>query len=230
MSNQYFNFYYDPIRQGYDTSTWKTIFGDAPVAGANKLLIAPQSSFIHYGDILRGDASINLNLPAPASGDDKKFGFAQLGKDAYIYFQIVNGAFTAETSNGTTTNSVTIEWQTAWSDADISYRIKWEAGRAIFYVNEIEQAVIADASVSGDPLSIYVNNNSEVTMLFNHVNVKGIQSYMFSSGNEDSAFAPVVYEADRVSISESVTIYITRFDVSVFDSLSMTEDITVAIV
>jgi len=206
MSNQYFNFYYDPIRQGYDTSTWKTLFGTPPQPSSNRLEVAPLSSFVHYGDILRGDAKFSLTISAPASGAAKKFGFVQLNRNAYIYFKILNDVLTAETSDGTTTNSTVIEWQTGWSSAKTDFGIKWEAGRATFSVGGIEQAVISDASISGDPLSLYVENTGGDVMPLNNIVVKGIQSFMFTSGNEDSTFEPIVSESDSLIISESVTV------------------------
>ena len=51
MSNKYTNFYYDPQREGFDASVWRTINGE-PTVGANQLRLS-LASVIHYSDIWR---------------------------------------------------------------------------------------------------------------------------------------------------------------------------------
>lgn len=227
MANQYFNLYYDPLRQGYDTSSWRTLFGDAPVVGASRLMIFPQSAILHYGDILRGDAVFNVNLPAPAVGDDKTFGYIHYNKNAYAYFNIINDVFTAETSDGSNSDSVTIVWQSAWTNTNTEFRIKWEAGTATFFVGGVQQAVIQDVSVSGGPLSLYLANNSDATLLLNYIEVKAIQSYILHESLDDSAFEPIVYESDQVNIAESVTVSVADdLTANLSDSLTVSDVIS----
>jgi len=189
MSNQYFNFYYDPVRQGFNSLTWRTLSG-IPATLGTRLNLA-SSEIIHYDDILRGSATISMNIPAPVAGDNKKFGFRQYNKNAYIYFKITDDVLTAETSDGTTSKSVVIDWQTEWTNTDIEFLIKWEAGIVKFYIAGNLKVTIDDASIkttgsdnstciSGDPLSLYFSNATASAFLLNYINVKSIQSYLFA--------------------------------------------------
>lgn len=187
MSNQYFNFYYDPVRQGYDLSSWRTLSGEPTVH--NSHLDFKASGALHYGDILRGDAYFGINMPAPVAGADHKFGFIQYHKNAYLYFKVSGIVFSAEASDGTTTSSSVIEWQSDWTDADVEFRVLWEAGTAKFYVNGNLQATLEGVSVPGDPLSLYFANATMVSSYINYIDVKQIQSYMFTEGNQDAQFS-----------------------------------------
>lgn len=223
MSNQYFNFYYDPIQQGYDNSNWRTLYG-AVVVGGGRLRLN-NAAILHYADILRGDASFSLNLAAPIVGIDRKFGFLQYNKNAYAYFKILNDVITCETSNGTITNSLTIDWQLAWTNTDTEFRVQWEAGRATFYVGGISQAVINDISVTGDPMSLYIYDNSDDTFLLNYVNVKTIQSYIMNDGDNGTGFQALVDLPDKISITESITTFGGDLDLSLSDTLTITENV-----
>jgi len=229
MANQYYNIYYDPMRQGYDSSTWATLTGE-PVVLGNRLKLKV-ASILHYGDILRGDAIFNVNIPAPAIGEDKKFGFLQFNKNSYLYFKSYNGSFTAETSDGSTTNSIAITWQTAWSNTNTEFRVKWEAGFVSFYVGGVLQTQISDASVSGSPMSLYVADNSDNDLLLNYIEVKGIQSYIMSEGNENKVSGINILESEGVNITESVTMLMDlRFIEDESDSITISESVTVAVV
>lgn len=253
MSNQYFNFYYSPTRQGFDASIWHTLFGGPAVSSGGRLLIT-DSAFVHYGDILRGDAVFNMNVPAPAGGLSRKFGFYQPNKNAYAYFKISGAAFTAECSDGTNSTSSVIAWQTAWTNTNTEFRVKWEAGTATFFVGGVQQAVIQDISVSGDPMSLYVANETSDTIFLNYIDVKTIQSYILNEGNEDTVFGekyvyvsdiitvadvPTMFMtiliagegvvADGVTLTESVTLLLQEFK-SLSDTLTISESVTVAVV
>ncbi len=173
MSNKFFNFYYDPVRQGYDTNTWSTLSG-VPAIAANQLNLL-NASIVHFADLLRGDVTYDCTFHAPTAGDDTKFGFIELNKNAYLYFKIAGNVLTAEASDGTNTKSVVINWQSTWTNAKTDFRVKWEAGRAQFYVNGNLEADINDISVSGDPMSLYALSNTTVLHI-NYIIVKGVQS------------------------------------------------------
>ena len=234
MSNQYFNIYYDPVREGYDPSTWRALYGQ-PVVGSNQLMIR-EAGMLHYGDILRGDSVISLKIPAPAIGADRKFGFLQFSKNAYAYFKILNGALTAETSNGTTSTAIStaITWQSAWTDTNTEFRIKWEAGTVTFFIGGAQQTAISDISVSGDPMSIYLSNNSgSDTMLLNYMNVKGIQSYRFTELVEGSSFEFYVYKSEALTISEAVTMLMVILIAGngiISDTVTVSESVTVTLI
>ena len=224
MANQYYNFYYDPVRQGYDTSTWRTLYGDIAIGGGRLRLT--DAAIIHYADILRGDASFSIRIGAPVAGADRKFGFLQYNKNAYAYFKILGTAFTAETSNGTDTTSETITWQTAWTNTNTEFRIKWEGGRAEFYVGGIKQATTADVSISGTPMSLYAHcTTKDDPLAINYIDVQTIQSYLMHTDNDNSTNEPLVFEASDIDITEVVTMDIP-VNVSVTDNVTISESAT----
>lgn len=232
MSNQYFNFYYSPTRQGFDSSSWRALIG-APISSGGRLLLTG-ASMIHYGDILRGDATFNVNIAAPGPGLSKKFGFYQPNKNAYAYFYINGASLTAETSDGVNTTSVSITWQSAWTNTNTDFRVKWEAGMATFYVGGIQQAITSNISVTGFPMSLYVANESQDTLILNYIDVQSIQSYMMSEANEDAVFAEkYVYIASGITITEAVTMFYTIQNINgltgVSDGLTLSESVTISI-
>jgi len=178
MSNQFYNFYYDPVRQGYDSNTWSTITG-APSVVSNKLTLQ-NASIIHFSDILRGDATFNINISTPVAGDDISFGFYDVNQLAGIGFNVTDDILYAESYNGTELTSVAIDWSTDWNDTDTSFGIKWEAGRATFSINDIVRANISDNSISGSPLNLYLSTDSVGSLKLKYINVKGIQSLTWS--------------------------------------------------
>lgn len=227
MTNRYTNFYYDPQREGFDASVWRTINGE-PTVGANQLRLS-LATVVHYSDLWRGDITMNLNLPVPASGSRKKFGLIQLNKDAYLYFDITNTTFSAKTSNGTTTNSTTITWESDWSSTNTDFRIKWEAGTAKFFVAGVQKVAISDATIPGDPLSFYINNGNTDTITLKYLQAKGIQTFFLHEALEDSSTEPLVFESDSLTISEAVTMAsATTMAANVNDALSITESLTAA--
>lgn len=226
MSNKYTNFYYDPQREGYDASVWRTINGE-PTVGANQLRLS-LASVVHYSDIWRGDITMNLNIPVPASGARKSFGLIQLNKNAYLYFDITNTTFSAKTSDGTTSSSSTITWQTAWSGTNTDFRIKWEAGTAKFFVGGVQQAAISDISIPGDPLSFYINNGNVDTITLKYIQAKSIQTFFLHEALENSSTEPLIFEGDSLTITEAVTVaQALAMAVSVNDALAITESQTV---
>lgn len=227
MSNKYTNFYYDPQREGYDASVWRTINGE-PTVGANQLRLS-LASVVHYSDIWRGDITMNLNIPVPASGTRKSFGLIQLNKNTYLYFDITNTIFSAKTSNGSTTNSVTITWQSDWSSVNTDFRIKWEAGLAKFFVGGVQQAAISDASIPGDPLSFYINNGNVDTITLKYIQAKGIQTFFLHEALENSSTEPLIFEGENLTITEAVTMApATTMAANVNDALTITESQTIA--
>ena len=235
MANQYFNISYDPAKQGFSTDTWRKVYGDVAISSGQ--LELNKASIIHYGDILRGDAVFSINIGAPVAGDNSRFGFTQFSKGAYLIFQISDGVLTAECSNGTTSaSSAIIPWNSSWTDTDTEFRIKWEAGMVTFSIGGQFKAVFNDTYtlgvptilVPGSPMSLYVASDSPDLMLLDYIIVKGIQSYVVSTGNSDSSFEVIVKESDKVRISDVITaINVSTAEVSKVDNLSMTEKVTV---
>lgn len=175
---QFTNFYYDPQRQGYDTSLWKTLSG-SPSISSNQIRLN-SAAIVHYGDIRRGDVTLGLTIPTdPATGDDKEWGLVQLNRGAFAKFDITDDVFTCQVYDGKSAaaTTATVTWATAWAAAVVNYRIKWEGGRVEFWVNSNKVAVIADANVTGEPMSIYASNGDADDVDLAFVEAISIQSY-----------------------------------------------------
>ena len=190
MANQYFNFYYDAVRQGYDSNTWNTLLG-VPVVLSNQLTLTG-ASIMHFADILRGDAVFNINVSEPTAGDDAKIGFKEENGDIFAYFKILNDVLTAETSNGTTVESIAITWEDIWTSTNTEFRIKWEAGAVHFYIGGQWKATIGDESdlnvpvsvVPGTPMSLYLYNDSNDPLKLKYISIKGICAIRHNCGTD----------------------------------------------
>ena len=174
MSNQFYNFYYDPVRQGYDLNTWSTITG-APVVVSNVLSFLSASA-IHSADILHGDATFSINVATPVAGDDVQFGFYDANQVSGVGFRITDDELYADSFIGSNITSTLIAWDTNWNLANTEFRVKWEAGRAVYYIGGTERVVISDSSVPGSPLNIYIESGSAAALSINYINVKGVQN------------------------------------------------------
>lgn len=182
MSNQFFNFYYDPVRQGYDANTWSTLSG-APVVVANKLRLV-NASAIHYADILRGEATFCVTMPTPVNGQDMAFGFMQYNKNAFARFRINDDQVIAEISNGGTDDFALCTWNTDWNNTPVEFKIKWEAGVVTFSIGGEKKWETTDRiNIEGDPMSLYVYNNTAgaVPMDISYIEVKGVQNLMLAN-------------------------------------------------
>lgn len=178
MANDKIYFSYDPQKQGYDTVLWKTISGVPAISGSDLRLNS--AAIIHYGDIFKGELTMNLNIPtAPTAGDDRLFGFNQLNAGAYAYFKVADDVFTAEVNDGEGgTDSVVIDWQTDWTAADTNFKIVWMGFSAVFYVNKVKFATINSAGVPKFPLSIYIKNGNADNMDMKYIEVENVHNYI----------------------------------------------------
>ena len=61
MANDRINFYYDPAREGYDTTLWKTITGIPSVAGSVLRLSA--ATIIGYADLFKAETTYEISVP-----------------------------------------------------------------------------------------------------------------------------------------------------------------------
>lgn len=62
MSNERLNFYYDPVRDGYNTDLWKTL-GGAPASTGTALRLNAAST-IGYADIFKGEQTMAVKVPS----------------------------------------------------------------------------------------------------------------------------------------------------------------------
>ena len=53
------SFYYSPIRQGYDTNIWSTVYGTPALVVGGRFTVSSSAgvrgSVIHYADFVKGD-------------------------------------------------------------------------------------------------------------------------------------------------------------------------------
>lgn len=200
------NFYYDPQRQGYDTTLWRTLYGIPVLSGG--ALVLNVATALHFGDCRRGDFVFGVTVPsAPATGQSRQWGLRSYSSGAYLLFDVTNDVLSAKSSDGLgNTNSVAITWQSAWTAAKTEFRIKWEAGRAVFYVGGVGQAVISDDSVTGRPMSPYLANTHHDGLKFHYIDASAIQSYILTPSPEDSTWQPITYVVDTATVAENLTV------------------------
>lgn len=155
------NFYYDPARQGFDTGVFKTIIGTAPT------IVSDELAFVNGGvvtrfDLGRGEITFRLKIPAiPTTGDNRQWGLYQYSFGASIFFSIVGTAFRAIiTTNGSTTETATITWSSAWTNAFADYRIRFTPSGAQFYINDQFVALLNGPLLPKVPLSVAVINQN----------------------------------------------------------------------
>lgn len=238
MSNQYYSFYYDAVSQGFDPLAWRALYG-TPVISGTRLSVS-SSTIIHLADLLRGDYVFNINISAPAVGDDRQIGLVQYNKNAYIYFNILDTVLTAETSDGTTAYSTPITWNSSWSSTNTEFRINWEAGMANFYIGgqllaTISYSTLLDVPVSvvpGSSLSFYLSDyGSASPILLNYIDAKGIQGYVLNTSNSSVVIGDQIEELDRISISEGITTAMNAAlsQSGLAQSLSISENVNIII-
>lgn len=228
MLSNYYNFYYDPARQGYDTTQWHTIFGTPVIAGTSIQL--QNAGMVHYGDIVRGQFQFNINVPSsPTQGNSRNWGLMRINTNAYIYFAINDTNFTANAADGNGNVSTTpITWNTAWAGTYQQYVIRWEGGTAKFFINGTQVAVITNIAVSGDPLSLYAANATTDGMLISTFVAKGMQSYWLNTEGTGTIFPSYqLFVSDDPTESDVLTV-ITEGEgaMSISDTETATEGIT----
>lgn len=233
------SFYYDPIRQGYDSNSWRTLSGAPAVVAGGRLSVVisgTAGSAIHYADILKGDISFNVNSSAPGANTGHIFGVSSPDTLAYIRFNIGN-VLTCETSDGvTSTASSTIGWNTDWSGANVVFRIRWEAGRVVFTINGVQVYTASDASVPAGPLSLYLQDDSSAPMTVGDITVRGTQSFVMNPKTSDTtSFDGLLALSQAVTVSENLVIFSNIIipkmnDGTLFEGVTITENFAVAMV
>lgn len=148
-------------------------------------LVFNNAEAIQYADLLKGDLRMNVVIPnSPSTSDVRRWGFYSLSKQSGAYFEITGTMFQAKVYDGAngTSNTVAITWDADWEGEDIIYRIKWSAGRAVFYMDGVQKADIAleDEGVvlANSPLSVYVQNATADNMLVGNIDVVNVQTYL----------------------------------------------------
>jgi hypothetical protein len=178
MSNDRIYYYYDPVRQGYDTTLWKTLSGTPAVVSS--VLRFTSAAAIGYADIFKGDVTFNLTVPvAPVAGQDKQFGFYQPNLGAFVGFDITGAVFSYKVVDGLGNSETTaFTWQAAWTATPAEFKVSWNGFSAAFYVNDIKLGVTNNIAVSKNPLSIYIRNGNADNLDMKYFEGKMVQNYI----------------------------------------------------
>lgn len=216
-------FYYDPLRSGYDANLWRTLVGAPAAIGAGRLKV-DSGAIVGYGDITKGDITMNINVPtAPGADASRVFGLYQPSRGAFIVFTIDDG-FTVSISDGTTTTtSDELEWNSDWTDANIDFRIVWEAGMVKFYVNGGFVAVLSGDNVPYGPLSLYFYDDSGTPMCIGDIDVRGTRYYMNLKTSDTTVYGVGINMSQTVTVSEAATIKIPILVPSVSDAITLSD-------
>lgn len=153
------SFYYDPQRQGYDTTLWKTVSG-TPTIAAN-MLVLNAATVIHYGDLYQARAVFNVSIPsAPTGGNVRFIGLGQLNDSITVGFYVNGTEFGAISSDGSVTTTVPITWKNIWTATYINLEVRWKGYGVTFYIDGVKQATInsEDPGLIWKPLSLYIDN------------------------------------------------------------------------
>lgn len=139
MANDRLNFYYDPIRQGYDSTLLKTITGTPTISGG--AIRMNTAKFIGYADILKEDLTLNVKIPAaPTAADSRQWGLQQINIGAKAVFNITDTVFSCICVYNGVTTTIVVPWLAAWTNTAVSYTIKWNAFSADFLINGVRPA------------------------------------------------------------------------------------------
>lgn len=175
MINERTNLYYDPKRDGYDTTIWKTVSW-TPSLSSDKIRLN-NSSIIWYDSIQSGDLIMALTIPvAPTAWDSRLFGFSQLTNGSFVGFNITGTVFKAQIvdSAGVSTLSSAITWNTDWTAAVVDFRVHFTWFDAKFYINDVQVAAISNIAEMKYPLSVSINNVNADNLDISSIQVKGV--------------------------------------------------------
>ena len=171
-----FDFYYDPARQGLDTTIWKALTGTSVITG--DILRLNQDELIGYGDIKGGNHVFKLNVAAPAVGSQKIFGLFAHNIGNKAIFEIRGTKLVMVTTNKNGTTETMIDWDTALNAANASYEINLTGRQVAFKINGETQAIHDDDNYPEGPLSLYLNNVNDDSLDLVYIESRSVESYV----------------------------------------------------
>ena len=181
------SFYYDPQRQGYDTTLWKTLSGVPSVA--TNYIVLSEAAIIHYADLYQARVIYDVIIPAaPTLGDERAIGLAQVNNGDFVGFKIVDDVFSVTSNNSETSKSVVIAWKAIWSNTSIKLEIRWKGYKTEFFINGVKVATISSSTdpVDGNndnglvlnPTSLYVANGNADDLSIVSINALDISQFI----------------------------------------------------
>jgi len=232
MSDRRFeNFNYAPMRQGYDTNSWRTLRGAPAVVGGGRISVDNGTGIageaIHYIDFTKGDISFDVIIPtSPAAGNSRLFGLSSLNSNDFIVFSIDDALTCKVSSLYSSDESGELEWNDAWNGVSVEFRIRWEAGTAKFFINGSQVYAISEDSVPYGPLSLYLYDNSTSPMTFGDMRVRGAQSLYVNPVTSDSSVTRAVGTisiSDLATITEATTMLIPELYITPVEAITISE-------
>lgn len=135
------NFYYDPARQGYDTTLWKTITGTPTIASSKMRLNTAE--ILGYGDLFKAESTFKVNVPvAPVSAT--LVSGASVETNPVTWAAVSDGEF-AITIDGTAESVTPIDFSTVTKMADVAALIQ----AAIRVETENTETVVWESTLTG---------------------------------------------------------------------------------
>ena len=172
---------FDPQRDGYDTSLWKTLTG-APTVTAN-VLVFNNASAIQKRDIERVSlVAFSVLVPTdPTAGDARFFGLKSLNLGAYIGIDIAGTVASIKTADGYgLTDSAVITWDSDWTGTYVKFEFSFLPGRTNVYANGVIVGFADAAKTPKTPVSVFVSNTNADAMNVSYIHLRDAAEY--SSG------------------------------------------------
>lgn len=230
------NFYYDPKVSKFDTNLWKVVSGSAPVTTEGGLIVN-NSDIISYNQLKKATLITKVRVPtAPATGDDRFIGFAQLSAGVYLGFKILDDELLCYSCNEDgEAYSESIAWRSVWTDTDISLKIISTGFDATFYINNEKVAYINAGStvsytgykLSQYPMNLYVRNMNSDHMVFSSLNALDVYSYVEFLTPTNANTELNIYEVEALTVAEGNTDSGQEY-VSTNEAASIAESVTMA--
>lgn len=176
------NFYYDPLRQGYDTGVFASVLGTAPTIVSDELVFNGGGAITRF-DMGRGEITMRLKIPVgPTSGDDRAWGLTQASNDTLIAFNTENDEFSIKVRNGDTVESLAVDWLAGWTNTSVDWTISWDPSGAKFYANgQLLGFLNLDGAVPQVPLSLVIINENSDAMTLSNIQFRNVEVFESSS-------------------------------------------------
>lgn len=159
MLNERVNFYYDPAREGYDTTLWKTVTG-VPSVVSNKIRLNT-AKIVGYADIFKGEVTYKLAVPAVPTNATLVSGNAATSNPV-TWAAVSDGEF-AITIDGTARDITGLDFSSVTTMAEVAAVIQagirsvtgstetctWTVATSIFTITSTTSITVASAVAAG---------------------------------------------------------------------------------
>ena len=213
--------FYDPYIYGYDDNFFKTISGSITVTNGKIRVNSGTDSLGRVNSIdmfMFGELTYGVTIPtAPTAGDNRVWGFfsraIQNRNAAYFYISGTNFYARSYGDTSSTSESTTIEWDSAWTATPIDYKIVWRIERVDFYVNNIKLATHTTKVPAQMLMPMYFSNGANDNMDINFIRIRDARKvshgkaifWVSTSSSPSPSISPSLSPSLSPSISPSVS-------------------------